>query len=62
MSKKVNKKLVRTRGNRIDTVEAMAVYSGCACTYTCDNCSGGGSWRAREHNNESINSITGNYE
>ncbi len=64
MGKKVNKKLVKTRGSRIDTVEAMSVYRGCGCTctYTCDNCSGGGSWKAREFNNESMNSITQKYQ
>lgn len=39
------KKLVKTRSSRKDVLEIAVPY--CACV-TCDNCSGGGSWRNTE--------------
>lgn len=42
----MDKKLVKTRSVRTNTLEAM----GCGCTdeSICKNCSGGGSYQARE--------------
>lgn len=42
----MNKKLVKTRIDRTNTLEAMA----CNCIRECDcrNCSGGGSWSSKE--------------
>lgn len=41
----MNKKLVKTRIARTNTLEAMV----CSCYCTCNcNCSGGGSWYASE--------------
>ena len=48
MSKVTSKKLVKARGNRRDTVEAMAVCIASLCNNNCANCSGGGSWHVQE--------------
>lgn len=50
----MNKKLVKTRGARRDTLEAMVCTCSCNCTCfsNCVNCSGGGSWQASENNNK----------
>ena len=51
MSKVTSKKLVKTRGSRRDTVEAMAICAPCGCNNNCANCSGGGSWHVQERTN-----------
>jgi len=55
----MNKKLVKVRTTRMDTLEAMA--TGCACGYCdpCNNCSGGGTFTA-EGNNYMISRNAGN--
>ena len=47
----MNKKLVKTRVSRTNTLEAMACTCTCTCTCVteCVNCAGGGSWQASEH-------------
>ncbi len=49
MSKTMGKKLVKIRGSRRDTVEAMSICkSKCVAWGNCTTCSGGGSWSASE--------------
>lgn len=50
----MNKKLVKTRVSRTNTLEAMACTCSCDCTCVsnCVNCSGGGSFQASEHKNK----------
>lgn len=50
----MNKKLVKTRVTRTNTLEAMACACSCNCTCfsNCVNCSGGGSFQASENNNK----------
>lgn len=49
----MNKKLVKTRNARMNTLEAMACACACGCQCDCTNCSGGGSWTATERTNRS---------
>lgn len=46
----MNKKLVKTRSSRLDTVEAMMEMGIVCLCYkrNCENCSGGGAWSASE--------------
>jgi putative bacteriocin precursor len=50
----MNKKLVKNRVSRTNTLEAMACACSCNCTCVteCINCSGGGSFQATEQNNK----------
>lgn len=50
MGKMKGRRLVKTRNSRMDTVEAMDLRVGCisSCSKNCNNCSGGGSWSAKE--------------
>ena len=52
----MNKKLVKTRNARLNTLEAMACACGCGCECDCTNCSGGGSWTVTERTNRSKSS------
>ncbi len=47
----MNKKLMKNRVSRRDTLEAMVCYCSCdcKCVSECVNCSGGGSWQVSEH-------------
>ena len=47
----MNKKLMKTRVSRTNTLEAMACSCSCTCNCVseCVNCSGGGSWQVSEH-------------
>ena len=49
----MNKKLMKNRVSRRDTLQAMACrcVCSCSCPNECSNCSGGGSWKATEETN-----------
>lgn len=47
----MNKKLVKTRNARLNTLEAMACSCGCGCDCDCTNCSAGGSFKLIEKSN-----------
>ncbi len=47
----MNKKLVKTRNARLNTLEAMACGCGCGCDCNCGNCSAGGSFKLTEKSN-----------
>lgn len=57
----MNKKLVKTRVSRTNTLEAMECKCGCSCgcVTECDNCSGGGSWTATEYTNRLYSAVHG---
>ena len=46
----MNKKLIKSRSFRMDTLEAMVCKCVCSCSDPCANCSGGGSFYVEEHN------------
>lgn len=49
----MNKKLVKTRNARLNTLEAMGCGCNCGtCDCTCTNCSGGGSFQVTEMTNK----------
>lgn len=47
----MNKKLVKTRNVRMNTLEAMACACACGCDCDCTNCSAGGSFKLIEKTN-----------
>ncbi len=52
----MNKKLVKTRNARLNTLEAMACYCGCSAgSCDCVNCSAGGSFQVTEGSNRRAN-------
>lgn len=51
----MNKKLVKTRSTRMNTLEAMACGCGCGCECDCTNCSAGGSFQLTEKTNRHAN-------
>lgn len=51
----MEKKLVKVRTPRTDTLEAMG--SNCSCTCDCTNCSGGGSFTIEKRNYSLISSM-----
>lgn len=60
----MNKKLIKTRITRENTLEAMACSCTCPCSCSCyencDKCSGGGSFQATERVNRLSNNLSRN--
>lgn len=52
----MNKKLVKTRNARLNTLEAMACSCLCGRNCVCTNCSGGGSFQVTEKTSASNSS------
>ena len=52
----MNKKLVKTRNVRMNTLEAMGCSCKCSCT-SCSNCSGGGSFTVTEKSGRTYSNI-----
>lgn len=55
----MNKKLMKNRVSRTNTLEAMAYRCNCGCPNECNNCSGGGSWTETEHDNRMYSAVHG---